>query len=156
MTLPTTLNLEESTLDALKDLAQINRDSVQGFNAAADEIDDVDISALFRDIAARRQRFAQQLAQYVAINDEDAGEGTSLASKLHRGWIDVKGAITGQSKKSILKECQRGEGAIKDKYEELLPKVAGSPISEALNEQHLLITTTHGLIRDMCEACEDD
>ena len=152
MSVTTTLELEDETLSALQDLAEINRDSVAGFNEAAETIESVKLAALFREIAVRRQGNAAALGRLLTLNDEESDDGTSFASKLHRGWIDVKGAIVGKDQHSILAECERGENVIKKKYESLLPKVAGSPVTSLLNDQYAQVKMSHDRIRDLREA----
>jgi len=156
MSIRTTLDLEDQTLSALHDLGQINRDSVAGFNEAADTVESVELASLFRDIAKRREANAAALGRYLTLNDEEPGDGTSLASKLHRGWIDVKGAVVGKDQHSILAECERGEDAIKQKYEELLPQIAGSPVTSLLNEQYTQVKAAHDRIRDLRDAWAGD
>ena len=137
-------------------LGQINRDSVAGFNEAADTIESSDLAALFRDIATRRAANAAALGRHLTLNDEEPDDGTSVASKLHRGWIDVKGKIVGKDQHSILVECERGEDVIKNKYEDLLPQLAGSPVMSLLNDQYLQVKTTHDRIRDLRDAWAKD
>ena len=149
MAVTTQLELEEATLNALQDLAQINRDSVKGFREAAETIENADVAQLFREIGDRREENARKLGEFLTLNDEDPGDGTSLASKLHRGWIDVKGAIVGKDAHSILAEAERGEDVIKAKYEDLLPKVAGSPVTSVLNDQYAKVKQAHDRIRDL-------
>ena len=41
-----------------------------------------------------------------------------MAGALHRGWVDVKSAVTDHSDHAILAECERGEDAAKKNYRE--------------------------------------
>ena len=44
---------------------------------------------------------------------------------LHRTWLDVKATFTGHDRKSILEECERGEDAIKNAYQNALSPDSG-------------------------------
>jgi uncharacterized protein (TIGR02284 family) len=44
----------------------------------------------------------------------------SVAATLHRGWIDLKSAVTGRDDAAIITECERGEQLAVKNYEDAL------------------------------------
>ena len=54
---------------------------------------------------------------YIGLEPE---MGISVTSALYRAWLDLKDAIKGHDRKSILDECEGGEDAIKDAYQSVL------------------------------------
>ena len=60
--------------------------------------------------------------------------------------------MVGKDQHSILAECERGEDVIKNKYEDLIPKIAGSPVTSLLNQQYAQVKAAHDRIRDLRDA----
>lgn len=146
------------TVEALRELAQAVRDSVVGYCEATDDVESPDLKQLFRQIANDREQIVEELSHYVQLNDADAdgvAEDTSFASKLHRAWIDLRAAVTGNDDAQTLTECERGEEHLKNKYEELLPEVAGSPVTDVLNAQYARINGTLKEVRRLKERHAD-
>ena len=68
-------------------------------------------------------------------------EGTMILGKLHRGWMDIKAAITGSDSDAILNSCEYGEQAIIKAYEDALEENADDITYEqkAMLSQQLLM-----------------
>ncbi len=91
----------------IKDLLQTLTDGIEGFSKAAESVKDADLKILFEGFAAERQEMADELT---AFSDADGSEQkTTVSGALHRGWINLKSALTSGDDHAILAECERGE-----------------------------------------------
>lgn len=108
---------------SIKDLLQTLTDGVEGFTNAAKSVKDHELKTLFEGFAAERQEMADEL---VAFSDADPNdEKSTVTGVLHRGWINLKGALTSGDDHAILAECERGE----DHAVEVFQKAVKEPVS---------------------------
>ena len=145
----TKISLAKSTIDKLQELIQINIDSYNGFNDAADQIKDTALAELFRDLGAERSAQASELQSLVAANFEDPKDEGSFAAAAHRVWMDLRTALSSDNIQTVLDEAERGEDYIKGKYEEVLKETAGSAVNDVLQRQYAAVKMTHDRVRDM-------
>lgn len=112
----------DEIVDSLNDLVKINNDRINGFEKAADDIEDAELASLFKNLTSQSRKFRSELADsIVRIGGEVPGiEETSTGSKIHRAWIDIKSAFTGKDRHTVLESCVFGENAAVEEYEEVL------------------------------------
>ena len=148
----TITNLDKETLKGVKSIIELNIDSSEGFKSAAEKIENNDIAGYFRQCSARRGQFAEQLKRVVDLNDADTPESGTLKGTLHRWWLDIRGTVQSGDEHAVLAEAERGEDAIKQEYEDVLKKTAGSPLNAILTDQYSSVKESHDTIRDMRDA----
>ncbi len=149
MSTNTRIELKPETLETIQDLIRANIDAFDGLLEAAEEIDDISISSLFRDIALERSNFASELQDFVVWNGADAvGEG-SYAAAVHRAWLNVRSKLNSGDPYVVLVEAEFGEDHIKEAYEESLRQTTGSAISTVLQRQYARVKAGHDRIRDL-------
>jgi uncharacterized protein (TIGR02284 family) len=149
MVMETKTTLAKSTVKKLQELIQINIDSYNGFNEAADQVSDTALAELFRDLGAERSAQASELQSIVAANAEDPRDEGSMAAAAHRTWMDLRAALSSDDVGAVLSEAERGEDYIKDKYEDVLKEPAGSAVNDVIQRQFAAVKATHDRIRDM-------
>ena len=112
----------DALVDALNNLVTINNDRIQGFEKAADDIEDPQLASIFRNLTSQSRKFRSQLADDIGrMGGVVPGiEETSTGSKIHRTWIDVKSTFTGKDRNSVLDSCVFGENSAVEEYEEVL------------------------------------
>lgn len=112
-------------VDDLNDLVKINNDRIQGYEKAIEDNKDADLDDLFRHYIIQSQNFRSQLADHIvridglAVSDATT---TDVTSKLHRAWIDIKSALTGKDRDSVLSSVEFGENAAVEAYEDAIAK----------------------------------
>ena len=135
-----------------KDLVETLEDGRNGFTAAAERLRDSDRPEL----AATMQRFAEQRAQFateiVSLGHEygdDVDESGSAAGALHRGWIKLKDAVTGDDAGSVLGAAVTGEDHAVSEYE----KALGADISEGfrtvVQRQHASVVAARDEVKQL-------
>jgi uncharacterized protein (TIGR02284 family) len=133
----------------LNDLIETCKDSQEGFITSAEKMTSTDIRTLFFKISRQRAEFAGELqAEVTRIGGEPATSGTT-AGKIHRGWIGLKSAITGDSDHAILEEAETGEDAAVKNYREALGKDLPSDLYSIVSQQYREIQQTHNLVREL-------
>ena len=145
----TKIELDSVTLAKLHDLVRINIDSNEGFTEASEEIKDKTIAALFLDLASQRKSNSQELKEFIAWNGEKTKVQGSYIAAMHRAWMDLRGMISGGDSYAILSEAERGEDAIKGAYEEAMPSVSESALTDVLSRQYVRVKADHDRIKSL-------
>jgi uncharacterized protein (TIGR02284 family) len=52
----------------------------------------------------------------------DPDKSGTVGGAIHRGWINLKAAVTGKNEEAIINECERGEEHAAHVYEDALKK----------------------------------
>jgi uncharacterized protein (TIGR02284 family) len=109
----------EKILGVLNDLIRINHDRVVGYEKAIEELkdSDADLKALFTKYINESRQYAQELTQEVSRLGGNPADGSTNSGKIYRVWMDLKAAITGKDRKTILDNCEFGEDAAQKAYD---------------------------------------
>lgn len=115
----------DNAICTLNNLIETCKDGQKGFEAAAEGVKTSELKTLFRTYSRQRAEFARELQREVRRLGGDAALNGSFAATLHRGWINIKAAVTGDDEAAIITECERGEDSAVRNYE------------DAFNDEHL-------------------
>jgi uncharacterized protein (TIGR02284 family) len=109
----------EKIIGVLNDLIRINHDRVVGYEKAIEELKDTDadLKTLFSRYINDSRQFSQELTQEVSRLGGSAADGTTNSGKIYRVWMDLKAAIAGKDRKTILDNCEFGEDAAQKAYD---------------------------------------
>ncbi len=132
----------DEILKVLDDLTQTAKDGAEGYRLAADSTEDADLSAIFTTFSSRRQAFVSELQGLSAGFGGDPSASSSVVATLHRGWINLKQAISSNDRAAILAECQRGDEHAVESYSDALDTPLPMSILEILRSQLALINET--------------
>ena len=125
----------------------INNDRIQGCEKATDDTEDANLKDIFRHCVVQSQGFRSQLADHIVRIDGVAvsdATNTDVASKLHRAWIDIKAALTGKNRDTILSSVEFGENAALEAYRDVIGKdLLPAYIKEVLMKQLGDLQTAH-------------
>ena len=107
--------------EVIDNLIETLKDGQEGFKQAAESVRNPALKTLFSDYSQQRSRFATALQSEARSHGETKPETSSSATgALHRGWINLKSAITGGDEHAILAECERGEDSAVEEYKKAL------------------------------------
>src|SRR5581483_3343444 len=115
---PMAVNREE-LITCLNDLIESCRDSEKGFLAAAENISNESLKNYFRRCSSQRAQFAAELGAEVRQLGGNAEQSGSVSGMFHRGWMNLKAAVSGGDE-SIISECEWGEDSALRNYERVL------------------------------------
>jgi uncharacterized protein (TIGR02284 family) len=114
--------MEQHAADTLNDLILINNDRIKGYEQVLKNLkpEDRDLEIPFLQLEAQSRHFNDQLTKLVLDSGLPPETGTSVSGRLHRRWMDIKATFSGNSRESLLIECERGEDASKEAYGDAL------------------------------------
>lgn len=117
----------ETTARAFSDLLHLAQTSAKGYQEAAEEVKSSELKSQLNQYAQQRSQFASQLQQTASklgIQADDTNTIESVAADaaaaVHRGWINVKSAFTGNDDSAILSTCETGEETALKAYDQAL------------------------------------
>ncbi len=100
----------------ITDLLALLADSRKGYQEASDRAEDATVKMHLSELSMARTQLIDDLAR---ASDEDPAAGT-LKGSLHRAWIDVRDTLSATENANILRECERGETYLTDRYKDAL------------------------------------
>jgi uncharacterized protein (TIGR02284 family) len=140
----------------LNGLIETCKDGQKGFKEAADGVERSDLKSLFFEFSQQRAHFAGELQNIVQTLGEEPETSGSTAGALHRGWINLKAAITGKDEQAILNECERGEDSAKNTYKDALEKPFPSAIADVIRNQYESIQMAHDRVKMLRDSYAND
>src|SRR5262249_18222630 len=110
----------DEVIAILNSLIETCKDGQDAYRTAAENISNNEFRRLFHIFSQQRAQFMTELQAEVHRLGGEPQETGSTLGWLHRGWIDLKSVISGGDEASIIAECQRGEEATVNNYQEAL------------------------------------
>ena len=142
--------------EVIENLIETLRDGQQGFKEAAESVKDPQLKSLFSEYSQQRARFLAELRNNVQSPDErETKVSGSATGALHRGWINLKSAVTKGDDHSVLAECERGEDSAVEEYQKALNDGLSAPVREIVARQYTQIKATHDRIRDLRDSTKN-
>ncbi|HSJ90451.1 MAG TPA: PA2169 family four-helix-bundle protein [Ilumatobacter sp.] len=133
-----------------QDLIETLEDGKAGFTKAAERLvdtDRADLAPRFHEFAAQRGRFADELRQLAAQYGDHIDEEGSLAGSLHRGWMAIKDALTGDSAEQVLSAAEQGEDHAKSEYRDALEQDISAHLRTVVERQQREVVSAHDEVR---------
>lgn len=137
---------------SIKDLLQTLTDGVEGFTNAAKSVKDHELKTLFEGFAAERQEMADEL---VAFSDADPNdEKSTVTGVLHRGWINLKGALTSGDDHAILAECERGEDHAVEVFQKAVKEPVSTEAASTIQSIATRILAVHNQVKELRDSAK--
>ncbi len=77
---------------------------------------------------------------------------SSTSGALHRGWINIKSAITGKDDAAILNEAERGEDVAVNAYKKALEENLPANVQTVVQQQSTEVKAGHDKVRGLRDA----
>ena len=146
---------QKEIVSIIDDLIKTLKDGEEGFEQAADGVKDPQLKSLFTEYSRQRSRFVTELQQQVHnLGEPEPETSTSAAGALHRGWINLKAALTRGDDHAILAECERGEDSAVEEFRKALDNGLSTPLQEILSRQYAEIKSAHDRVRDLRDTAD--
>lgn len=137
---------DSETVSLMNELIATSRDGEKGFAQAARETDSTDLRVIFLAASQRCAAAARELQNFVVGMGGKAEDGGSVAGALHRGWVNVRTAISKRDDLAVLEECERGEDFAKRRYAEALTRDVPEAVLRVLERQYEGVLQNHDRI----------
>ena len=134
-------------ISTLNGLIETCKDGQEGFKTAADAVTDPEVKRLFLSYAQQRAQCVSELQAEVRRLGGDPETAGSVAGSLHRGWMNLKSAVTGKNDESIIAAAETGEDTAKTSYEEALREPLPPDVAQLVQRQYAAIKEAHDRVR---------
>lgn len=142
----------DEVISVLNGLIETCKDGQMGFQQASEGVERSDLRSFFAECSLQRAQFAGELQSLVQTLGGDPESSGSIAGSLHRGWINIKAAVTGRDEGAILNECERGEDSAKSAYKDALEGFLPDYMREVVQRQYQGVVTVHDKVKALRDA----
>ncbi len=147
---------KKKAISILNDLLEINNDRIEGYKNAINETADLELKRVFTQLMETSEKCKQELEAEILRYGEKPEEGTRATGKMFRVWMDIRTALSGKDRETILKLCEQGEDAAVNTYEKVLGNQPAEHLSleqiSMIDNQYKLIKSDHDLVRSLRDA----
>lgn len=140
---------------AAKELVETLRDGENGFKAAADKLRDGDRpewASVMQRFAEQREDFRREIVELGHEYGDDVDTSGTAAAAVHRGWITLKDALTGDDAGSVLGAAVTGENHAVAQYEEALAMDLSAGFREVVSRQHQAVVAARDEVKALQSA----
>lgn len=136
----------------LNTLIATTLDSMKGYSEASEDSNST-YASFFSEMAIERRQMASKLQDQVRALSGSPEDDSSTAGALHRGFLNIEQALTGNDETALINEVERGEDYIKGKFEaameddDLTP-----PTRSAIQEAFASVRKGHDRVSAMKQA----
>ena len=142
--------MDDKITSQLNELIETSKDGENGFRKAAQDTKDAELVQVFSRGAERCAQGARELQDLVRSLGGDPDRTGSTAAALHRGWLNVKEAVTGRDDKAILEEVERGEDYAKARYRDVLQQQnLPANVKAVVERQYQGVLANHDKVRNL-------
>lgn len=141
--------MAKDVTSVLNDLIETSRDGEQGFRTAAEHAKDANLKTVFATRAEDCARAISELQAAVVQLGGHAETKGSVSGALHRGWTELKAAVTSDKDQALLDECERGEDVAKKRYRDALDEELPADVRALIERQYQGVVNNHDRIRDL-------
>ncbi len=150
----------QDTKSRIKDLVETLEDGANGFRQVSEKLageGHADISGRMNSFGEQRERFAAELRDYSKSTlGEEIEERGSVAGALHRGWIALADALTGDDPHAVLAAAEAGEDHAVSEYEDALDDESLSgELLDMITRQAGEVRSAHNEVRSLRDSFDN-
>jgi uncharacterized protein (TIGR02284 family) len=143
--------MKSASAKVIEDLIETLEDGRKGFEKAAERLEKdgrADIADRMRAFSQERARFSQELRDLAAREGVEIQEDGSMAGALHRGWITLADALTGDDPSAVLSAAESGEDHAVAEFEKALTSSElDAAVSSVVARQAAEVKAAHDEVR---------
>jgi uncharacterized protein (TIGR02284 family) len=142
----------DDVIATLNDLLESCRDGEYGFRECAGHTTAQDIKTLMLRHADECRDAGAELQGLIRQSGGEPDEGGSMSGALHRGWVSVRGTLTGYSDEGMLEECERGEDGAVARYRKALKEDLPAAVRAVVERQAQGAQRNHDQVKALRDA----
>jgi uncharacterized protein (TIGR02284 family) len=139
---------------AAKELVETLKDGERGFADAAEKLRDgehAEWATTLQRFSEQRAGFRREIVELGHAYGDDVDESGTVAAAVHRGWIALKDALTGDDAGAVLKAAVTGEDHAVSEYEDAVGMDLSAGFREVVVRQQAAVVAA----RDEIKALQD-
>jgi uncharacterized protein (TIGR02284 family) len=140
---------------AAKELVETLKDGERGFADAADKLRDgehPEWATVLQRFSEQRAGFWREIVDMGHAYGDDVDESGTVAAAVHRGWIALKDALTGDDAEAVLKAALTGEDHAVSEYEDALKMDLSAGFREVVVRQQAAVVAARDEVKALQEA----
>lgn len=138
------------SIDVLNDLTEVLKDGENGFRTAAKDVKAPELAQAFERYAQQRAEFASKLQTHVANTGGKVERSGSVSGSLHRGWMNIRAALSTNEPHAVLEEAERGEDVTVAAYRKALEHTdLDQATRDLINRQYTEVQAAHDHVRNL-------
>ena len=146
----------DDVIDTLNNLLECCHDGEYGFRACAEHIESRELQMQLSRRAENCRAAADELQALIEQMGGEPESGGSASGALHRGWVSVKGTLSGYSDYAMLDECERGEDVALAQYRKALKQDLTPEARLLVERQAQGVQINHDEIKAMRDAIKEN
>jgi uncharacterized protein (TIGR02284 family) len=137
-----------------QDLVQTLEDGKDGFAKGAEKLDSEapEVAAVFREYSEQRDRFATELRTLAQNYGDEVHESGTVAAAVHRGWMTLKDALSGDDAKAVLDVAEQGEDHAVREYRKALEEDLSEGLRTVVQRQAADVKAAHDRVKALRDA----
>jgi len=143
-----------SSILVLNTLIGINNDRIAGYQIALEATEEYDLKRLFEDFIETSKKCKIDLMAEINKMGAAAIGSSILTGKFFNVWMDLKSALNGKDRNTILANCEIGDNAAVKTYTKILNQNEKDVTLfqyTMINIQHTYIRKDHDKIKNICQ-----
>lgn len=140
---------------AAKELVETLEDGERGFAQAADKVRDdehPEWASTLQRLSDQRAQFRREIIELGHAYGDDVDESGTVAAALHRGWLSLKDALTGDDTEAVLNAALTGEDHAVSEYEKALQQDLSDGFREVVSKQHAAVVAARDEVKGLAGA----
>ena len=142
-------DMYDDVIDTFNDLLETCRDGDYGFRECAEHTKAHEIKTILNQRSEDCRSGATELQSLIVQMGGEADEGGSASAAMHRGWVAVKGTLSGYSDYAMLDECERAEDVALAQYRKALKQTLPAKALTVVERQMQGVQRNHDQIKAM-------
>lgn len=121
-----------------------------GFERAAEKLEASnrpDLSTRFREFAAQRAEMSHELESIANAYGDEIDQRSTLPGAVHRGWMAVKDALSGNDADGVISAAEQGEDHALAEYRDALEADLSPEFRPVLQRQMASVQAAHDFVR---------
>ncbi|KRE56371.1 PA2169 family four-helix-bundle protein [Phycicoccus sp. Soil748] len=133
-----------------KELVETLKDGRTGFASAAEKLRDSDrpeVAATLERLSEQRAAFARDIVAMGHEYGDDVDKSGTVTAALHRGWLSLKDALTGDDASGVLGAAVTGEDHAVSEYDKALEDDLSEGFRSVVQQQRAAIVAARDEVK---------
>ena len=150
------MNNNQKAVDVLQELNQFVNDRIEGYKHAAKLTKDPAHKSYYNDLVSQSTKFSNEINSTISSMGGSSETGTTVKGKIYRGWMDVKGTVSGNDEEAIIESNIYGEEWAQKAYKDALDHQGELPpnVVQMVEKQQQASMATCEHLRQMKRAAD--